>query len=109
MWRAFVFVVLALSGVEAIANLTGVMKKPVYQTARKSIWFVAAEVALFNLLLALAMLVPAPRAQARIQGAPAPGTAALADSKTAISAGTCHPRRKLRAVAIRHQRRPADS
>ena len=29
MWAAFVSIVLALSGVEAIANLTGVMKKPV--------------------------------------------------------------------------------
>jgi amino acid transporter len=55
MWRAFVFVVLALSGVEAIANLTGVMKKPVYHTAKKAIWVVAIEVAVFNLLLALAM------------------------------------------------------
>jgi amino acid transporter len=55
MWRAFVFVVLALSGVEAIANLTGVMKKPVYATAKKAIWVVAIEVAVFNLLLALAM------------------------------------------------------
>src|SRR5207248_5220386 len=60
MWRAFVFVVLALSGVEAIANLTGVMHKPVYQTARKSIWLVAAEVATFNLLLCLAMVALAP-------------------------------------------------
>jgi amino acid transporter len=56
MWEAFVGIVLALSGVEAIANLTGVMKKPVYTTARKSIWLVAGEVALFNLLLAFAML-----------------------------------------------------
>lgn len=55
-WHAFVFIVLALSGVEAIANLTGVMKKPVYTTARKSIWLVAAEVALLNLLLAIAMI-----------------------------------------------------
>jgi amino acid transporter len=60
MWRAFVFIVLALSGVEAIANLTGVMKKPVYGTASKSIWLVAAEVALFNLLLAVAMVALAP-------------------------------------------------
>jgi amino acid transporter len=60
MWRAFVFVVLALSGVEAIANLTGVMKKPVYNTARKAIWVVAIEVAAFNLLLALAMVALAP-------------------------------------------------
>jgi amino acid transporter/nucleotide-binding universal stress UspA family protein len=56
LWQAFVAVVLALSGVEAIANLTGVMKKPVYKTASKSIWLVAAEVAVFNLLLALIMV-----------------------------------------------------
>ncbi|HZN65615.1 MAG TPA: APC family permease, partial [Tepidisphaeraceae bacterium] len=59
-WRAFVFVVLALSGVEAIANLTGVMKKPVYHTSRKAIWVVAGEVAAFNLLLAVAMVTLAP-------------------------------------------------
>ena len=59
MWRAFVFVVLALSGVEAISNLTGVMKKPVYATARKSIWVVASEVAVFNLVLALMMVAMA--------------------------------------------------
>ncbi|MGH7177289.1 MAG: APC family permease, partial [Tepidisphaeraceae bacterium] len=55
-WRAFVAIVLALSGVEAIANLTGVMQRPVYATARKSIWAVALEVAVFNVLLALVML-----------------------------------------------------
>lgn len=56
MWRAFVAIVLALSGVEAIASLTGVMKKPVFVTARKAIWVVAIEVALFNILLAVVML-----------------------------------------------------
>src|SRR5437763_9188032 len=56
MWQAFVSIVLALSGVEAIANLTGVMKKPVYATASKSIWVVALEVAAFNMLLALIMV-----------------------------------------------------
>ena len=55
-WEAFVYIVLALSGVEAIANLTGVMKKPIFGTARKSIWLVAGEVAIFNLLLAVAMI-----------------------------------------------------
>ncbi len=64
-WVAFVGVILALSGVEAIANLTGVMKldpgstpeKPsVLSTARKSIWPVAAEVILGTVLLAWAML-----------------------------------------------------
>jgi amino acid transporter len=56
LWIAFVSIVLALSGVEAIANLTGVMKKPVAHTARKAIWVVATEVAVFNVLLALFML-----------------------------------------------------
>jgi amino acid transporter len=56
LWHGFVYIVLALSGVEAIANLTGVMRKPVYNTARKAIWVVAAEVALINLLLALIMI-----------------------------------------------------
>lgn len=56
LWVAFVSIVLALSGVEAIANLTGVMKKPVPLTAKKAIWAVALEVAIFNVLLALVML-----------------------------------------------------
>ena len=56
LWIAFVSIVLALSGVEAIANLTGVMHKPVAKTARKAIFVVAAEVAIFNLLMAAVML-----------------------------------------------------
>ena len=56
LWQAFVAIVLALSGVEAVANLTGVLEKPVYRSASKSIWVVAAEVAVFNLILAVAMI-----------------------------------------------------
>jgi amino acid transporter len=56
LWIAFVSIVLALSGVEAIANLTGVMHKPVSITSAKAIWVVAAEVAIFNVFLALCML-----------------------------------------------------
>ncbi len=56
LWISLTYVVLALSGVEAIANLTGVMKKPVFGTARKSIWPVAIEVAFFNLLLCMIMI-----------------------------------------------------
>lgn len=56
LWISMVNVVLALSGVEAIANLTGVMKKPVFETSRKAIWPVAVEVAFFNMLLCVAML-----------------------------------------------------
>jgi amino acid transporter len=58
-WLHFVAIVLALSGVEAIANLTGVLKKPVTQTASKAIWVVAIEVAIFNVLLALVMVATA--------------------------------------------------
>src|SRR4051794_1057555 len=60
MWEAFVSIVLALSGVEAIANLTGVMKRPVFETARRSIYLVAGEVALFNVLLCIAMIAIEP-------------------------------------------------
>jgi amino acid transporter len=56
LWAAFVSIVLALSGVEAIANLTGVMKRPVSVTASRAIWVVALEVAIFNIVLALVML-----------------------------------------------------
>ncbi len=56
LWRSFVYIVLALSGVEAIANLTGVMKRPVAHTARGAIWIVTLEVAIFNLLLTAAMV-----------------------------------------------------
>ena len=63
MWEGFVSIVLALSGVEAIANLTGVMQKPVFRTASHAIWAVALEVAVFNLVLAVAMvaIMPLPR------------------------------------------------
>jgi amino acid transporter len=63
-WNAFVGIVLALSGVEAIANSTGVMKldqgstpeKPVVtRTATKAILVVMVEVCLFTALLGLAM------------------------------------------------------
>ncbi|MEO5802416.1 MAG: universal stress protein [Verrucomicrobiota bacterium] len=64
-WLAFTGMILALSGVEAIANLTGVMKldrgasmevPKVTQTARRSIWPVAIEVVLGTALLGWAML-----------------------------------------------------
>ena len=63
-WSGFVSIVLALSGVEAIANATGVMKldpgssheKPsVTRTATPAILWVALEVCLFTALLGLAM------------------------------------------------------
>ena len=63
-WRGFVGVVLALSGVEAIANATGVMKlnpgssdlKPsVSKTSTPAVLVVMVEVCLFTALLGLAM------------------------------------------------------
>src|SRR5437762_5549508 len=68
-WSAFVGVILALSGVEAIANLTGVMKldpgasleRPlVGRTARKAILSVALEVVVGTALLGWAMLSLSP-------------------------------------------------
>ena len=64
-WVAFVGVILALSGVEAIANLTGILKldagstdeQPIVAwTARKAIFPVAIEVVLGTALLGWAML-----------------------------------------------------
>ncbi|MBI3415164.1 MAG: amino acid permease [Verrucomicrobia bacterium] len=64
-WVAFVGSILALSGVEAIANLTGVLKldpgssmeKPrVHRAARKAILIVAVEVVLGTAVLGWAML-----------------------------------------------------
>jgi amino acid transporter len=63
LWQGFVAIVLALSGCEAIANLTGVMRKPVPVTAGKAIWVVAMEVAVFNLILGVAMIAIHPLAR----------------------------------------------
>ncbi len=72
-WTAFVGVILALSGVEAIANLTGVMKldpgatvdlPKVRRTASKAILLVALEVVLGTALLGWAMLSLSPSIKA---------------------------------------------
>jgi amino acid transporter/nucleotide-binding universal stress UspA family protein len=54
-WQSFVHIVLALSGVEAVANMTGLMKPPVPATARRTIWPVLAEVVLLNMIFVLAL------------------------------------------------------
>ena len=68
-WKEFVGVILALSGVEAIANLTGVMKldegsstenPSVRRTSAKAILVVAVEVVLGTILLGWAMLSLSP-------------------------------------------------
>jgi amino acid transporter/nucleotide-binding universal stress UspA family protein len=54
-WVGFTEIVLALSGVEAIANMTGIMVPPVERTARRSILPVLVEIVVLNLILAAAM------------------------------------------------------
>ena len=63
IWKQFVGVIVALSGIEAIANLTGIMKlnrgstmqKPlVTKTATRAIVMVVLEVALYTSLFAFA-------------------------------------------------------
>ena len=54
-WIGFTEIVLALSGIEAIANMTGIMVPPVRATARRAILPVLAEVVLLNVILAAAM------------------------------------------------------
>ena len=77
-WSAFVGVILALSGVEAIANLTGVMKldagasldKPaVGKTARKAILIVALEVVVGTALLGWAVVSLPPDAKPVVSAA----------------------------------------
>jgi amino acid transporter len=59
-WRQFTALILAISGVEAVANMTGIMVKPVERTARRAIWPVLLEIVTLNIVLTLAMLaIPA--------------------------------------------------
>jgi amino acid transporter len=54
-WVGFTEMILALSGVEAIANMTGIMVQPVERTARRAILPVMIEIVILNLILGLAM------------------------------------------------------
>jgi nucleotide-binding universal stress UspA family protein len=54
-WAQFTSLILAISGVEAIANMTGLMVEPVEKTATRAIWPVLAEIVILNLILTLAM------------------------------------------------------
>jgi nucleotide-binding universal stress UspA family protein len=55
-WAQFTSLILAISGVEAIANMTGLMVEPVEKTASRAILPVLAEIVVLNLVLTLAML-----------------------------------------------------
>jgi len=54
-WSVFVGIVLALSGVEAVANMTGIMVRPVAKTATRAILPVLFEVCILTFLLGIAM------------------------------------------------------
>ncbi len=54
-WESLVRIILALSGVEAVANMTGLMKEPVARTAKRTIWPVLAEVVVLNMIFAIAL------------------------------------------------------
>lgn len=54
-WVSFVAIVLALSGVESVANMTGMMKEPVARTSRRTIWPVLVEVVILNLVFGVAL------------------------------------------------------
>lgn len=54
-WSHFVNVILALSGVETIANMTGIMAEPVAKNARRAIFVVLLEIVVLNLVMAYAM------------------------------------------------------
>jgi amino acid transporter/nucleotide-binding universal stress UspA family protein len=54
-WRQFTSLILAISGVEAIANMTGIMVPPVGRTSRRAILPVVLEIVVLNLILTAAM------------------------------------------------------
>ncbi|MFO0858249.1 MAG: amino acid permease [Phycisphaerales bacterium] len=54
-WESLVRIVLALSGVEAVASMTGLMKQPVAKTSKKTIWPVLIEVIVLNLIFGIAL------------------------------------------------------
>lgn len=54
-WVNFTKICLALAGVEAVANMTGLMKHPVERQAKRTIWPVAIEVVALNLVFGLAL------------------------------------------------------
>jgi amino acid transporter/nucleotide-binding universal stress UspA family protein len=54
-WQSLVRIVLALSGVEAVANMTGLMKEPVKRTSKRTIWPVLLEVVVLNMIFGIAL------------------------------------------------------
>jgi amino acid transporter len=55
-WTNLTHLILAISGVEAIANMTSIMVTPVQRTASRAIWPVLLEIVVLNVILTAAML-----------------------------------------------------
>ncbi len=54
-WGFFVAIILSISGIEAISNMTGLMKDPV-RSSRKAIYTILAKISIATVVLSLAML-----------------------------------------------------
>ncbi|MEM1329869.1 MAG: universal stress protein [Planctomycetota bacterium] len=54
-WINFTKICLALAGVEAVANMTGMMKQPVGRESKRTIWPVTIEVVGLNMVFGLAL------------------------------------------------------
>jgi nucleotide-binding universal stress UspA family protein len=79
-WAMFTKLILAISGVEAIANMTGIMVEPVSKTVKKSIWPVLIEIVVLNMVLTVAMLaLPTSKI-----GTGGPGVATSVDTQTTV-------------------------
>ena len=66
MWESLVRIVLALSGVEAVASMTGLMRQPVEKTAKRTIWPVLVEVVVLNLVFGIALNALPGRVETRV-------------------------------------------
>lgn len=55
-WINLTHLILAISGVEAIASMTSIMVPPVKRTASRAIWPVTLEIVILNVILTAAML-----------------------------------------------------
>ncbi len=65
-WESLVRIVLALSGVEAVASMTGLMKQPVAKTSKRTIWPVLIEVIALNLIFGIAINALPGRLETRV-------------------------------------------
>ncbi len=92
-WINFTGIILALSGVEAVANMTGIMKEPVDKTSRRTIWPVLAEVATLNLVFGVALI--------GLMGVGAANLPSMADVDSLHIAGHDYAKQEIRGHAMK--------